>query len=167
MSRLLLASLFLIVTPALHADEWHNLTSDEGQFKLSMPGEPTYKKGNLTDGTSTHQFMFESADKNVAFLVMYQDTPGLGNGPVGDTLERLRDGGVKSIPEGKLLKESRIKIGEHHGLQFEFEGTGIKRVTWQVYIVGDRLYQLGVVDLKHTLPGSEIQRFQKSFRLID
>ncbi len=165
MLRLLPALLIVAFVPSLHADEWKEHTSTEGRFKVLMPGKPEYGKDKLQGDTYLHRFTFESEDQNEAFSIMYQDTPGLGLVDAATILDAAKNGGIASVKNGKLVREKKIKLGEHQGLEFEFSADGIDRVTWQVYIVGDRLYQVGVVEIKESLPDESITKFQKSFQV--
>lgn len=169
---LLFAVLFVSTTAV--ADEWQETKSQEGNFRVLMPGETNYLPQDVdgADGRKIklHVFAVETEDGALAWLTFYNDY----------TEEHVRDTGATTIlrnsqkgalesANATLTKESEIVLGEHPGREFRFTGESDGqpyRGVWRLYLVNNRLYQLGLIAVDKPLPEESVAKYFGSFELL-
>lgn len=158
---------------ATPAAEWEEITSEEGWFSISMPSEPAEQQQNLPDELVLHSFMAEG--EQAAYAVMYSDFPEMITVADQELIEQLlddgRDGALTNM-SGTLVGEESVSLGDHPGRHIVYDiseqatpggGEGILRV----YLVDGRLFQLMALGVKGELPAEDVERFLKSFQVLE
>lgn len=150
---------------------WRAFTSEKGGFTVSVPRVPTEQTNRVTTAVGAvdmNLYVCEAGD--VAYFVGYSDYPqsfveqadvagllaGAMNGAaggVGGTIRSSRDISLEGHPGKEFKADAKI-----NGRDGTFEG--------RVFLVGNRLYQIFVVGLKHKASPAKIDQFLRSFTLL-
>ncbi|MFN4259073.1 MAG: hypothetical protein ACK4RK_07225 [Gemmataceae bacterium] len=156
----------LFIVSQAPAQEFKEFSSAAGRFKVQMPGAP--KESSLdVAGTTAKLFLVEVNDS--AYLASYADMPIPANEGAEQTQMRL-DGAVQGMVtnvNGKLTKETKIKLGQYPGRAVEAElpqANGYLRA--RIYMVDRRLYQLVIAGDKQTVYSKDAEKFLGSLVLI-
>lgn len=152
------------------AVEWSKVDSPEGRFSVVMPKKPETgvrdvdtavgKLALHTFGTSngTGQFMISYAD--------YPEAPQPGTAQEA-VLDGVRGGVLKGL-NAELTSEIKVAIKGNPGRELRMkkvtEGTEVV-FSWKMFLVGRRLYQMGVATTKADAESPDIQKFFMSFQL--
>lgn len=170
---LVLTAFLLSGLEMLHAaDDWSVVKSHEGNFKAILPGEPDYSTSKVDTELGQldlHTYAVEANDGNLAYFVFYSDYP---EGTEKETdpkvlLQSARDGVVGDT--SRQTREQKIQIGDHPGLEFDFvQGTGAAKTYgyWQLYMVNNRLYQIGIISIGEPAVDYKVKAIYGSFDLI-
>lgn len=159
----LFASLTAVLAAPASAGEMKEYVWKEGQCAILLPGEPQVKKNSLQ----------VIAGEGI-YLVHYLDRELGKKGPLTEkdkaesaeeALGKTRDELVKSLG-GKLLGESKVKLGEHPGreLLIDAKALGLYRV--RLYLAGPRVYQVVLVGPRELVRSKAGDRYFESFRLV-
>ncbi len=153
-------------------DEWQTFSSAEGGFTLLLPGNPQEQRQPVsTAAGSADAIMYITEVGGTAFGVGYSDFPGsAAKADPQAVLKGARDGAVKNV-NGTLVGEKPIELAGHPGLEIAVEmpagaavpGGAIYRA--QLYLVGNRLYQVIYVALKKGDDPDDYQKLFDSFQL--
>ncbi len=158
-----------LLTAQQPQQELKEFKSNEGRFTVQMPGTPVEK---ILDKQGTaKQYQYIVANDDGAYLVSYQDNPGLQKA-TKDELAKALEGAQKSAQtavKGKLIQAKEITLDkEYPGREYEFEAAkipgGIFRA--RAYLVNGRLYQLIVAGKKDFATSKEADQFLDSFKLV-
>lgn len=173
-SLLTLLIVFAAALSASAADEWKETASEEGNFKVLLPGETTYANQSVDTPIGKiemHTFMSET--ETGAAGVLYSDFPAaqIANSDVDTLLTNARDGAVGNV-KGKLTSDKAIQVAGNPGREFTFSvGTGddVQFNGWQrVFLVGNRMYQLIVITAgADGRPEAELEKIRGSFELTE
>ena len=154
---------------------WQRHSSSAGRYKVDLP------QGELQRQTQTVETAVGKIDMHMvlsfneaevsAYTVMYNDFPvnGLDQAQKENALTGGRDGALRNV-NGTLLHEKKISLDGHPGREFHFSATvqGNKaRGAWRLYIVNNRLYQIGVLRFGQIPDAGSLDRFFGSFALVD
>lgn len=153
--------------------EWQELPIREGGFSVLMRTQPHYARQQLdTPAGKVPAHLYSSPRGESYFAVGYSDYPlSQVVGSSADALfAQVRDTWVKRI-DGKLVLSSPLKLdGKHPGIEFSAEGK-VKGadafLDARLYLVGQRLYQVIAMGRKSEVPQGVVNRFLKSFKLIE
>ena len=159
--------------PILHADDWTSIKSYEGNFKAMLPGEPDYSASKVDTEVGKidlHSFAVEANGGRVAYFVFYSDYP---EGTEDDTdpkvlLQNARDG-VIGDDDSRQTREEKIDISGHPGLEFDFvQGNGANKTYgyWRLYMVKNRLYQIGIISIGEPATDFKVKAIYDSFNLL-
>jgi hypothetical protein len=149
---------------------WIQFTSQEGRFRVLMPGEPTSHALNQPTPVGDlqfHMFTYE-VSKTKAFIVGYNDYPE--NQKIRSpeaVLAGVREGNVRGL-KGKLLSHKPITINKYPGLEqvIELPHEGAIAI-WCNYLVGHRLYQVTAIGPGFRPDTEEVKKFHQSFQLME
>lgn len=153
-------------------------SSQRGRFTILFPGTPTEKDTSIdiifVGRLDSREYKF--AEHPTYYGVIYDDFAGDLEKDAerrNYAMNRMRDGGVSSGPNRRVLSESEVRLGSHPGraLKISIPDGGIIRV--RMYAVGRRLYQASVITLgERSSPAvrrsaeKRALKFLDSFRLI-
>lgn len=159
---------------------WQDFSPPDGRFHVDLPGTPKHEAQpapGLPAEFVVQQFKVELNRGRLMYAVAYLDMSTI---PVAffDTeasLNGSRQGAVNAV-QGTLLKESRITLDGHPGLEMEIDvPAGIDPATRKnrmkgknvsrVYIVNRCLYVLEASGADLTLTSPDVQRYFSSFKL--
>src|SRR5262245_52293375 len=139
--------------------EWGEHRSPDGQYSVQMPGSPR-AEAHLQGPHTLNALTVEVGDR--AFLAAYADLSP--NTPV-DYATAIR--GMADKHRGRVVRQSEYVVDGRTGCAFEVEINRSKGfVSGRMVAVGDRLYQLLVVDEAKRSPDADVEMFLDSFRLI-
>jgi hypothetical protein len=168
------ALLVLFAYPAA-AQTWKETKSVEGKFKVSLPGAAKYQYQDLkTDVGKIRQHIFavETDGGKFAYLAFYNDYPEDHVRRTGaeTMLDNARAGALGQLQNNKVVKESKIKLAGHAGREMHFTGVvqGMNvHASWRMYLVNNRLYQVGVVGIGEAASAESIRKCFDSFSLLE
>lgn len=151
--------------------KFEKFTSKPGGFSILMPGTPkeqTTKIKSALGDLDNKQFSVVT-DGKIFWNVLVIEYPA---GSTADRQEALLDGAVnatvkglmgKKISETKNALEGTIFPGRQ--VQIEAEKIGIFRAN--IYLVGDRLYQIVVQGPKEVVTSPDATKYLESFKLVN
>jgi hypothetical protein len=152
--------------------EWKETKSSDGNFRALLPGEAQYQSQQLKSEAGKITMHVYAAERDgTAFMVLYNDYPTEHVNKVGaaNLLKQSQEGVVASA-KGQLSREPReIKLGKHPGREFRFTvetPAGKVNSAWRIYLVGNRLYQTGVVAVGKEAAEADVKTFGESFKLL-
>lgn len=161
----------LLLAGCQQASDWQEYKSTEGRFSVLMPSVPEERKQtvNTPVGPIDQHVAILSPDKNTAYLASYADYPESATQGVkpDQILDGSRDGSVANI-QGKLLSELIITLGDYPGREIRVAfPDDIHTMRMRIYIVGSRLYQVGVLTTKENVSNNSVTKFLDSFKLVE
>lgn len=143
-------------------------TSEEGNFKISFPGEPTVTSEAVPTDIGDIQmkmFMYEKS-REEAYMVAYSDYPqeAVDAGDKKEMLQGSKEGVVGNIG-ASVEEEKEIEIDGNPGVYFKAKGPEFATV-YKLYLVKNRLYQVGILKAASYPSDADIKGFLDSFELI-
>lgn len=157
-------SLFALV--GCQQKQWSTFTSAAGKFSVSMPGTPKEQKMEVPSPIGAIQFyLFTGRDRNYEFVASYNDYPAsvVSQGNVEKMLDGARDGAVGNI-NGKLQSEKKITLKNFPGREIHvLTPDGKAALKYRIYLVGNRLYQVGIVSTNPFQETEKTNQFFESF----
>ncbi len=147
---------------------WIEFTSDEGRFKLLMPGVPNEQISSVETAKGKIVFYSFAASKGgVTCVIGYADIPGevadLNN--QGALFDAARDEFIKQLA-AKPASEQQIFLEGYPGREVKFY-VHKGQATARFYLVDGRFYKLTMIE--RNLPAnssSDIDKFFASFKII-
>jgi hypothetical protein len=153
---------------------WQEFVSQEGDFRVLMPGTPCEEDEELAAPFSSlvHKFLLESGD--TAYMVCYVDHTEAQNKPCWrDDLETCRfllDLHPKASTNGAVALRTTlgrpVRQGGHAGRETLVEVPALGRADRnRTFVVGRRLYFVRVAGPKESVTSAEADRFLDSFTI--
>jgi hypothetical protein len=153
------AVVFLTVWTGAAASQEKPFVWKAGKLQAQFPGVPSANNTVL---------QYQRDDGKIAYLAVFTVIPQLAKTKKSlhpAIFDSGRDNMLKEL-KGKLLTEREVKVGDHVGREFQIEyASGVYRA--QLFLVGDRYYQLIVRAPKAVATGTEADRFFQSLRFIE
>ena len=145
-------------------------TSPDGKWKAKFPGTPS-ERSKSAFGVTFTMWMREPWGNKGGYMVGVADLPVPANEPDHMTQKRLDDGVTGSVGAvgGKLKDSKRILLhGRYPGRESVASITDPKpgRYRVRMYLVGTRLYMVGVVGVDDFATGPQAEEFLESFALV-
>ena len=151
--RLILLQLLLAAAALLmgcrddEANGWNEVTSSEGRFSVSLPGEATYSSEAVeapSSKSTVHHWRAETESGKTAYSVSYNDLPGL---PLeGKAAKEFLASQIP--PDFNLVNERAVSVGRDPGREIEaramLDGTPLF-MTARFFLVKNRFYQLVII----------------------
>jgi hypothetical protein len=159
------------VKPEIEEEEDELYISEDGQFSINFLG------GNPSDMESLvptevgdieiHMFLYEKSVTE-ALMVAYSDYPSamIEASNSAKLLEGARNGALEKMGIPVAESEEEIEIDGHPGLFFT-GNNGQFYVTYEVYLVGSRLYQVAILRDGSYASDKDISGFNGSFKLTN
>ncbi len=149
--------------------DWKQVMSKDGGYSITMPDEPMDDTRPFDIPSGSVDFRINSMTaKGVYYGVGYGDYPSqaIGTKTPKDLLDELRDAALKAFLV-KMNAEKDITLNGHPGREVEYENPDGLVGKARVYIVGKRMYVVGVVTFKGNKDdwGTASNRFLESFQL--
>lgn len=123
----------------LKRSPWQQFSSPVGKFTISMPGKPIQESNTDSDGSVTHNFTVVSGE--TVYLVTYSDLVA--------EVERVKPSDIFDavckgyIADGdKLVNQREIQLGGYPGRSVDLKATDGMNGKANIYLIGNRLYQL-------------------------
>lgn len=155
--------------------DWVDVKPGDGSFQIKLPGKP--KEQNQTIPTAVgpvkiQMWIYEKADPNndLAIVVSYNDYPAEQTAQANpkDVLLGAQNGALGSLQNSKITEQKEIKFQGRPGREFKFEGTLQGRdgyAAWTIVLDENRLYQVGIIDLKRPIDEKTRKAMIESFKL--
>lgn len=176
---------FLLFAPTLgfqqiyaqQSAEWVTFNSPEGGFSVLMPTKPEMEVKEVDSAVGKiplHNFSSSTSDSY--FIVSYSDYPVEAAADRREAvLDGVRDGVIKGT-EAELVSEKKLTLSgpggqsatSYPGREFLAKRTiqgNEALLTWRIYLVGRRLYQVAAVVIKTSTAAPDVQRFLASLQL--
>ncbi len=151
--------------------EWFKVNPPEGRFSVLMPAKPDAGVRDVDTAVGKLALhTFNSSNRTANFMISYGDYPEAPPGPQQEAvLDGVRGGVIKGL-NAELISEIRVTQGGHPGRELRMkkvsEGSEIM-FSWKMFLVGRRLYQMGVATTKTDPESPDIQKFFRSFELLN
>jgi len=144
--------------------------SEEGGFKVFFPSTPEISKDAMeTDlgQTELAMFMCESPDGNTVMMVSYNDYKGTD---LSDVDAKVlfgggRDGAMQSLGITTVENEESFTRQGVEGMRFQGQN-GEYSVMYNMYLKGNRLYQVAILTNGDYPDTKTAKKFFKSFKFI-
>lgn len=150
-------------------DERPLYTSPDGQFSIAFSQLPTEASEQVATAYGDIQvnMLLSEVKADEVEIVGYSDYPEevVQKNGTKSLISNARDG-VTSNLETKAFDEKEIVIEGNKGIQFKASGKGF-HVTYQLFFVGRRMYQIGLIREKKTISDLDFQYFAGTFDLLD
>jgi hypothetical protein len=157
---------FAVQEPA----EWSKVESTEGRFSVVMPVKPETGVKDVDTAVGKLQLhSFGASGKVGQFMLSYADYPNESKTATQQeaVLDGVRGGVLKGL-QADLLSETKVTLNGYPGREMRatkmIDG-GEVIFSWKMFLVGRRLYQLGVATVKADSESPDIQKFFRSFQL--
>lgn len=147
---------------------WSAFTKKDANFTVMLPGTPT--EATSTEDTAAGRISLYHASviaTNKAYVVSYNDLPkATWKGDTKKMLEGARDGAAGRVG-GKIVADRTIKLGgKYPGREFKVVVAEKMELTYRVWLVKHRLYQVGMSCLIEGCTNAEVKDYLDSFKLI-
>ncbi len=132
---------------------WIDFENEDGKFKVKLPGQPTQsstKEPTVVGDILVEMFLYEESS-TMAYIVGYNDYPsGLFEGADDEVYQNMLDGGVEGFTSNvgldKIESKEDFTMGEGKGIFVKAKSTiNTFHVFYKAIIVGNRLYQVGIL----------------------
>jgi hypothetical protein len=136
----------------------------EDLFSISFPSEPTRQVQDIeTEGAGTVQMIsYIYEDTTAAWMIAYSEYPAEYI-QENELLENAKNGFVESL-EVEVVAEWDITRDNYNGIYFQAESPSTFCII-KDYIVGNRLYQIGILKSDDYPTMEAIDKFMNSFNL--
>ncbi len=147
-----------------------NYTNADGNFSIAFPSTPTVTKEVVPTGAgeiAMNMCMYEES-KSKVYMVAYSDYPEgmITKSNAVEILEGSKNGALNSFGKCTVEDESKIEKDGNPGVYFKAKSTENFHVIYHLYIVGNRLYQVGLLQDKEYPPKGEIDDYFSSFKFL-
>lgn len=143
---------------------------EDGKFKINFPGEPeisTQTQPTQAGDIEITMFMYEKSATEV-YMVSYNDYPSAvmeQGGSIEDMLDGAVNGYVSTIG-GSVEEQESITLNGNKGIYVKAKSDQYY-VVLKDYVVGNRLYQVGIMRDGSYPTEKAIDSFINSFELVD
>jgi len=168
--QLSVALLVLAMLPVLsQAQSGHKLSSKKGNFVIQFPGEPDFSTEEVETAVGylmMYTYLYEVSD-DAAYMVAYIDYPKdmVEESDNDVLLEAALNGALGSwgIDIDKVVQKTTWHSG-YKGIYCK-ESNGNTHTAYEVILVGNRLYQIVILQYGKSISKKAISSFFDSFEL--
>lgn len=174
-----MTKLLIFIIPFLfYGGNWEEMTSYEGKFKISTPGQMTKKTqmieteiGFIEYHTYLYQDESEAAD-NLVYLISFCDYPkntvhSDSTALIAEFFETTIESARQSV-DGELMYSSENKLKKYPGRLWRIDyNDGTASIKTQAYLVGRRFFNLQTVTRRELSMNESTNLFFDSFQLIE
>lgn len=150
---------------------WKPFSSQEGRFKVLMPGTPSEDKSNVNTkaGEITINRFSVRRENEALYAVAYSDLPdkfSLNSADINPLLSEIA-AGFAAGSRGRLVSQRNIRLGNVPGreIRLQLERGAIAR--GRLYVANKRLYQVVVATAKEKNLTKSIEGFFNSFQIVN
>ncbi len=152
--------------PAINSNTFVNKA---GNFQILFPGQPVETFDTVATQVgmiSYHTFLYEeSADR--AYILVYGDYPEshIAATPSDTLLENAKKGLLSGMELTLSENDKQIEIEGYPGISFA-SNNGSYFIQYRIYLVNNRLFQVGNINNFSYLPQEESNAYFSSFALL-
>lgn len=161
--------LFVGLVAGCERFRWKEFSSAEGGFSALFPSTPAEHSQKInTQAGAIELHLIGAEQSGREYMVAYNDYPQtlIETSHPGKVLDGARDGAVGNL-RGRLLKETQISLEQYPGRELTIRvPDGGRLMQTRIYIVKNRLYQVGVVTSEEAAGSKETGKFLDSFKLL-
>lgn len=162
---------FIALNAAVAEDAWQVVKPDGLGFSIAFPVAPHVQEDDvdLGDGQSAKTRTFQIISGNVIYDVTLADYPkGAMQAAGGDeqVLDNARDGAVRNAP-GPLKSETKIEFAGRPARELLIDMSMNHTARSRIFIVGDRLYNVGIIVRNGNEQSPPIEKYFASFKLTE
>jgi len=143
--------------------------SEKGRFKVKLPSKPTYVQDEITIGSEQYpkDIYLCEVDEQLAFIVAYSDYPQEEIDRLGaeKVLQRAKEAACSAYLIQKPEESKEWNFKKHPGIYFK-GNNGAFYTEYRLLLVGNRLYQIGLMRSDEYPDGKTSKRFMRSFKLL-
>jgi hypothetical protein len=145
--------------------------SEDGRFKVNfLGGTPDISNQSVATELGEIEITMFLYEKSLteAYIIGYNDYPSaiVEAGSTAKMLAGGKDGVANSMGVTHFDLEEEVSIDGHSGLHFKGVA-GALHIEYQMYLVGNRLYQIGVVRDGSYVTQDRVDTFFGTFELTD
>jgi hypothetical protein len=155
-------------TPQPQKQTWTTYTSAKAKFSVLTPCEFVVTSESMKLSAGDLEQIFHGC-RGIAgyYTVAFSEFPTMppANGSKA-MLDNFRNGIVEGT-KSKLLSEKQITLGTNPGREFTVvQGSGAQELLfkWRAYLVGKRVYGLGVGSSRSNAASPDVDKFLTSFK---
>ncbi len=157
-------------TPSGPALGWEEFAPGGRGFSVLLPGTPTEESTSEPTAlgvVDTAWFKLEPEGEKLSYGVRYDSYPPMVLA-IGDaaTLIFARSRTLAVEIKGKTLDEEDVFLEDHTGKQITYELPDGKLGIYRIFLINERMYQLGVKAAPEDASAREISTFLDSFKLL-
>lgn len=146
---------------------WQTVVSDEGGFTVEMPGQPEERKPPAGPaGANLVEYIVANEASQATYIVASTSLPERApQWTPNQRLDAMRDASLAAV-SGKLREDGQrnLELGDHPGRELRFTGAGYD-FELRLYVVDQRLIQLGAVRPEREPRSADVDRFFASVKL--
>ncbi len=157
-------------TPSGPGPDWQEFAPGGRGFSILLPGTPTEEiTSNPTafGVVDTAWFKLEPEGEKLWYSVRYDSYPprvlALAN---VSQLIHARSRTFEYEIQGKTITEEDVNLDDHTGKQITYELPDGKLGIYRIFLIDERMYQLGVKAAPEDASAREISTFLDSFKLL-
>lgn len=165
--RLLVASCILLLISGCdnRPKKLEVFTCEEGAFKVLMPGIPTHNASSIGPATI---HIYEGKNPGIEYAVGYgvfpSDVP-TDAGTVNMMFQAVREKSAEEV-EGEIIYSTATQVNGHAGCEYmvrsmKYQG---KLVKAKVFLIGRKIFMLGVSGERIAVNSRDAARFFASFK---
>lgn len=158
-------SLTLLAGGIAGAQDWQTFKYPADGFSAAFPSEPQQGSHAVDTPSGTVELRSYSLELDqIALFVGVCDYGAKAEGSDVDAMLEDAKNGALQNSSSHLIRESKVALGPHRGLEYESEADGT-HYRARIFIVGTKLYQALVV-YPAASPYEDAGRFLDSFQLL-
>ncbi|AIE72776.1 MULTISPECIES: hypothetical protein [unclassified Synechocystis] len=151
-----------------NANNWQLIVFSQGNVSFWMP-PGILAQDNVTIPTAAGNLNFQtltSTDDQYRYVAAY--ATGLTPQQISDPMVLFTAMRARVAPEEtfSLMNERPVSLGNYQGSEFTFE-SDVERVTFRTYLVGDKIYAMGVIQPLNSTRDNASRAFLNALQLID
>ncbi len=145
-------------------------THEDGHFQIRFPGTPTESSDIVPTDVGDIEMVTLLYEKSATevYMVAYSDYPSSmvsASSPEG-LLNSAKEGALNNLEILVTENEQNISINDFPGISFR-GNNGTYYVQYEMFLVGNRLYQVGILRDGSYVPEDKANAFFSSFKLTN
>lgn len=155
--------------------DWVSVKSEDGRFQIKLPGKPKEQKQTIPTAVGPvkiQMWIYEQADVNndLAIVVSFNDYPAAQTADADpkEVLLGAQGGALGSLQNSKITEQKEITFQGRPGREFKFTGSLQGKdghAAWTIVMDKNRLYQVGIIDMKRQVDEPTRKAIIESFKL--
>ena len=152
------------------AEPWQTVKPDGLGFSVEFPEKPNIEEEDVDigEGKSAKMRTFQIRTSDTIYDVTIAQYPQGTMQSIGEqqVLDNARNGAVNNAP-GPLLSETKMEFAGHAARELLVDMTMGLTSRSRVFVLEDRLFNVGAITRKDNQQSANIEKFFGSFKLTD